>query len=347
MLRRLTRLPSVLTSVALVGITLTWIGPRLASTAQAGQVVAEKDANLAITREVAMALQASGVRVMLTRSSDTSVPLGARTASANATRADVYVSIHNNAGSRGANWSEVYRQVIERAGSGALAQKLTAGLAGAFGGKRSVRMLSRSGRDRDYYFVLRNTTMPAVIVEGAFLSTRAEAAALANSPGFRSALARGIVDGILAYEHGLAAGRAPHLAPGNRTEIGVLPAPTALAGAATTAWEVALRWQASAAAQTLRVYRDGQLIAQLANPSFGSASALAPTAPAPAAMRFVDPWAGPGQRYHYEVRAAEIAPAGDRVVESPAVSVDVETPAILVALDAGHGGSDPGAIGRY
>jgi N-acetylmuramoyl-L-alanine amidase len=46
------------------------------------------------------------------------------------------------------------------------------------------------------------------------------------------------------------------------------------------------------------------------------------------------------------VRAA-IAGPGEAVAESAAAVTDVHTPAIRVVVDAGHGGRDPGAIGRF
>ena len=51
-----------------------------------------------------------------------------------------------------------------------------------------------------------------------------------------------------------------------------------------------------------------------------------------------------GQHYRYEVRAIEAG--GTVVAESRPGAVDVTTPAILVVLDAGHGGADPGAVAR-
>jgi N-acetylmuramoyl-L-alanine amidase len=56
----------------------------------------EKDLTLQIAQRVGAALRKQGVRVVLTRSGDLSVPLANRPAIANAIRADLFLSIHLN-----------------------------------------------------------------------------------------------------------------------------------------------------------------------------------------------------------------------------------------------------------
>ncbi len=56
----------------------------------------EKDLTLAIAQRVGAALRKRGVRVVLTRTGDLSVPLANRAAIANAIKADVFLSIHLN-----------------------------------------------------------------------------------------------------------------------------------------------------------------------------------------------------------------------------------------------------------
>ncbi len=86
----------------------------------------EKDATLAIAREAARALRASGnVRVKLTRDDDRFIPLNNRVAIARAAKADLFVSIHAdsapNAGARGAS---VY--TLSATASDAVAARLAA-----------------------------------------------------------------------------------------------------------------------------------------------------------------------------------------------------------------------------
>src|SRR5262249_49265302 len=60
--------------------------------------LAEKDLVLEVTRRVAKLVEVDlGVRVLLTRSDDTFIPLRDRTSTANRERADLFVSIHANA----------------------------------------------------------------------------------------------------------------------------------------------------------------------------------------------------------------------------------------------------------
>jgi N-acetylmuramoyl-L-alanine amidase len=57
----------------------------------------EKDVALAVARNLAARLRARGLKVVMTRDADVRVPLEQRTAIANDTRGDLFVSIHANA----------------------------------------------------------------------------------------------------------------------------------------------------------------------------------------------------------------------------------------------------------
>lgn len=74
----------------------------------AGMVqIAEKDVTLLLARGVARELKARGYDVTLTRNEDREIPLGARTQIANRLGADLFLSIHMNAG-EGAEGIETY-----------------------------------------------------------------------------------------------------------------------------------------------------------------------------------------------------------------------------------------------
>ena len=60
--------------------------------------VAEKNVTLALALQTARQLRAHGIKVILTRESDQDVPLSTRTAIANKVKADLFISIHMNAG---------------------------------------------------------------------------------------------------------------------------------------------------------------------------------------------------------------------------------------------------------
>ncbi len=60
-------------------------------------------------------------------------------------------------------------------------------------------------------FVVRHTRMPAILVEGGFLSNKIENQLLRND-GYRDRLAQGIAVGVLTYIQGTQSHVAPHLA---------------------------------------------------------------------------------------------------------------------------------------
>lgn len=151
----------------------------------------EKDANLSIGLKAKSILESSGYQVTMTRTSDTSVSLQQRCDVADAAKAEVFVSIHNNSStSSGASGTETFYFPTSTSGK-TLASYIQ---------EEIVRLVDRQDRGatpRDFY-VLRNTGMPAALVEGAFLSNPEEEALLKDS-SFQQKLAQGISNGILRY----------------------------------------------------------------------------------------------------------------------------------------------------
>ena len=301
--------------------------------ARAAEVVAEKDVNLDEALRLAGLLEERGLRVVLTRTADVEVPLAARTDLANAAGADLFVSVHNNGSpDRARRGTEVYAQVGD-AGSVALARRILDAVSAA-AGTAARGVYQRQGSHGDYYSVLRRAGMRAVIVEGAYLSNPAEARKLAT-PAFRQRLAEGIADGIMAdLDAQVAAAARPPAA------VGGLPAPTGLA-VAVEGRQVTLRWQPVEGATAYRVWRDGRPAGDLlALPVASVAQALA----GPGGVSFVERDVPTGGHV-YDVRAR--VGAGDVAIrESDSASTAVVVP-WLVVVDPGHGGADPGAVGRY
>jgi N-acetylmuramoyl-L-alanine amidase len=151
-----------------------------------GQRVAEKDMTLDVALRLSNVLSASGYRVVMTRSTDVFVPLGGRVAIANSYRNAVFVCIHFNAtGRSGASGIETYfysRDSLPLAS--AIHHYVTGGAPSA---NRGVR--------RRGYYVLRKTSIPAVLVECGFLTNPTEAA-YAQSASYRQKLAEEIAAGI-------------------------------------------------------------------------------------------------------------------------------------------------------
>jgi N-acetylmuramoyl-L-alanine amidase len=68
---------------------------------EGGPRIAEKEITLAVAKRVAAALRARGVDVVMTRTTDTLIALADRGRIANASRADLFLSIHVNAANMG------------------------------------------------------------------------------------------------------------------------------------------------------------------------------------------------------------------------------------------------------
>jgi len=290
--------------------------------------VREKHFNLDIARRVQAILRASGVPVVMTRTSDATVSLASRAARANNRRVDAFVSIHNNGSrNRSRHGTEVYRS-IRRDGSAMLGDALRDALARSPGLPTTLH--ARRGDHGDYYYVLRNTRMPAVIVEGAYVSNRSDARKLASA-SFRQRIADSIARGVLVFQRTLVARPLPSTQTPNRFVLRSMSTPTGVAGRAINARTVDLSWTAGGT-PAYHIYRDGALIGTVW--SNGEQR-----------LRFSDVWAAPGQRYAYEI--AGTLGDGSTAVESPPATVSVRTPPIVVALDPGHGGRDPGAVGSY
>ncbi len=161
----------------------------------------EKDVNLDVGNRVNAYLQARGYPTVMTRTQDLAggdrpyttegADLQARVAVAQAAHADLFVSLHENALGATTTGTETYHFYYANQGSRTLAllihQRLIAGLG-----------LPDRGVQSAGFYVLRKTTMPAVLVEGAFLTNPNEALLLAD-PTFRQRIADAVGGGIVAY----------------------------------------------------------------------------------------------------------------------------------------------------
>ncbi|PSR12962.1 cell wall hydrolase, partial [filamentous cyanobacterium CCP3] len=150
----------------------------------------EKQINTAISNRVQQQLQAAGITVLMTRSSDVFVDLDARAQYANRAGADLFVSIHANAISM--SRPEVNGLETYYFSSG---ERLARSIHSAV--LQNVSMRDRGVRQARFY-VLRYTTMPSVLVETGFV-TGAEDAARFRDPAAVNRIADGIARGILNY----------------------------------------------------------------------------------------------------------------------------------------------------
>ena len=157
----------------------------------------EKDLNLYLAMKVKAVLEKAGARVLMTRVDDVDVSspdasdrdeLRARTLVGNNNRADIFISIHHNSSANsGLNGTTTYyyrKSVFDSV----LAEALQDAMIQAGG-------LANIGVRTANFFVVKNTTMPAALLEIGFVSNPQEELTLAN-PNFQQKMAQAIVAGI-------------------------------------------------------------------------------------------------------------------------------------------------------
>ncbi|MBS0621979.1 MAG: N-acetylmuramoyl-L-alanine amidase [Verrucomicrobia bacterium] len=157
----------------------------------------EKDLALQTTTLTKRHLERMGYQVHLTRSGDTFIPLKERAAIANRLEAALFVSIHYNAAkNKEAKGVEVYHYLSSEETERDPPSKQAAQLVL----ERVIRYTHAPSRGvkKANYAVLRHTTMPALLIEGGFVSNPEELARL-KDPKYLNAIAWGISQGINEY----------------------------------------------------------------------------------------------------------------------------------------------------
>ena len=169
----------------------------------------EKDLTLSVYNKVSSRLASLGYSVLTSRNTDKDVSLVSRADQANKSNADMLLSIHFNAGGRGASYGiETYYyksrpeytpainkdkhddpERLEK--SRKLAQKIQQSLVSKTGAyDRGVK--------RETFAVLRETSIPSILVELGFIDNQEEASKIKTNE-YQEKLADGIVDGIVEY----------------------------------------------------------------------------------------------------------------------------------------------------
>ncbi|NLP43780.1 MAG: SH3 domain-containing protein [Peptococcaceae bacterium] len=162
----------------------------------------EKDNNLAISAYLRDILTEAGATVLMTRENDSAVAdqytqradLEARVAFAKKNQADLFISIHNDYNSNPdiSGTSVYYSTKCAKASQSAkLARALQDSIVS------TVNTIDKKVRTADFY-VIRHATMPAVLIEAAFISNPEEEQRLKN-PIFQKNLATAIFHGIYEY----------------------------------------------------------------------------------------------------------------------------------------------------
>lgn len=155
------------------------------------QGVLEKDVNLEIALKLQEALIENGYTVLMTREDDRSLELRERSDFANEQEADLFISLHQNCyvQDESVNGIEVYYNSDKTTNDQQLAQMIQEALVDETGAR------DRGIRADNSLVVTRETTMPAVLVETAFLSNERELS-LITSDDYQNKVVKGIVSGI-------------------------------------------------------------------------------------------------------------------------------------------------------
>ncbi len=178
----------------------------------------EKKLTLLLAKEVSEQLTRAGLKVSLTHKDDAFVELPARPELAQRRGAELFVSLHFNsadgAGGLGVKGVEVY--CLAPAHTSSTNARGEGAGAGAYPGNRldarnmllayqlqsalvSELRLEDRGVRRARFAVLRSAEMPAVLIEGGFMTNPAEAKNIFDA-NYRRQMAKAIVDGLLAYK---------------------------------------------------------------------------------------------------------------------------------------------------
>lgn len=154
--------------------------------------IIEKEANLAMALACRDYLTAHGVEVRMSRTKDEEDPINEEVRECNAYNPDLAIDVHNNSG--GGDGFEVYHTLNGGTGK-VLAQNIEKQVIKI--GQNSRGCKTRQGQRGDYYAFVRDTKCPAVICEGVFVDTKADAAQAGTKEKqqeFGIAYAKGILD---------------------------------------------------------------------------------------------------------------------------------------------------------
>ena len=175
----------------------------------------EKKLTLTLAEELSALLKDAGFKAILTRTTDRFIELPGRPEIANRNRADLFVSLHfNSAPVKNVSGIEVYCLTPAGAsssnsrGEGATSRNFPGNLQNeknvllAYQLQKSLMKnlgTEDRGVHRARFSVLRDAKMPAVLIEGGFMSNPVESKKLYSS-SYRQEMARAILNGIQNYK---------------------------------------------------------------------------------------------------------------------------------------------------
>lgn len=183
--------------------------------------VQEKDLNLSVSHKLQALLESKGAEVIMSRTGDQFIPLSTISSKANASNADIFVSVHTNSAVASATGIETYSYSGASRSFGMFSldldkqnESLSEGDFSTFGIDRltqSVKLsefvqksmvnstgaVDRGAKKQDFH-VIRETNMPAILTEIGFVTNPSERAKLVTD-WYQNQLATGIFNGVENY----------------------------------------------------------------------------------------------------------------------------------------------------
>lgn len=149
----------------------------------------EKDLNKRVGDKVIAKLKALNATVVVTRTDDKFISLADRCRIANNAKANIFVSIHFNAGTSLASGIETFIYTNTK-------NPLTKALGNNLQNELLTSKLKNRGLKTSNFYVLKYTTMPAALVELGFITNTKEEQII-NSEKFQDEISDAIVGGIV------------------------------------------------------------------------------------------------------------------------------------------------------
>ena len=155
----------------------------------------EYEFNRAVGKQLKEILEQHGLEVIETAPTDADVSLTNRCKIANNAKADYLVSIHANAHGNGAEWTSANGWEVYIYGKGGQAEKLAKSIETY---SKTLGLKNRGIKVEKTFTMLKNTDMPAVLIEHGFFTNKEECEKLKNA-NFRRQCAIADAKGILAH----------------------------------------------------------------------------------------------------------------------------------------------------
>lgn len=150
----------------------------------------EWEFNIAVARELNKELKRNGFKTVMVSDTSTDTPLSTRVSRANNAKADLFVSIHANANTGNwGSWGGTETYTYFKGESHRVGKIVHKNL------MKATKLRDRGVKNGDWLYVIRNTKMPAILLECAFMDNLAESKKLISS-SFRKSVAKHIAMGI-------------------------------------------------------------------------------------------------------------------------------------------------------